>query len=67
MPESATLVRLPPDWAGPIIYSWGQTGLFGRMARDAIFTAVKEKRFGDADVYRAMLDQFGDFCADHRP
>jgi len=57
---------IPQGWSDPIIHSWGQTGLFAKLAREAIANARHDKRFEDADLYRAMLDQFGDFCATRR-
>ena len=56
--------KVPQGWADPIIHSWHVTGLFGRMARDAIAHARAQKRFEDANLFRAMLDQFADFAGE---
>lgn len=54
-------VRLPRDWAAPIIHSWGKTGNLERALRDAVAAAEADDRPDDARLYKAMLGQFHDF------
>jgi hypothetical protein len=51
----------PVLFAGPIIDAWSRTGNIGRMIRDAVANAKRDKRMDDVNLYRAMGDQLADW------
>ena len=57
---------VPIAFAGPIIDAWSRTGNIGRMVRDAVANAKREKRVDDVALYRAMSDQLADWFGQMR-
>jgi hypothetical protein len=57
---------IPIAFAGPIIDAWSRTGNIGRLVRDAIANAKREKRMDDVTLYRAMSDQLADWFGQMR-
>jgi hypothetical protein len=57
---------VPVLFAGPIIDAWSRTGNIGRMIRDAVANAKRDKRMDDVNLYRAMGDQLSDWYGQMR-